>query len=368
MVTFLFTGCASVSGLTGSGPPSSTIRVGFQALKIPGRFRACLNQTGPKPTRNFEEGVPDAPQLWRLHKGRWTGRAWRGSTIRICRGDKGLGIREGGAWRGSTKRVAGRATRNPETGEPVNKKAVYGVLRDRCYDDEEKPEDTWTHQARNSKKALSESEMVARFNWSLWLLSLHHQAAWFFRRLLWTDICNKILPRTEKKATEQSLARKGPRGWGSSGSKGHSRNLVGKKESLKQNSWGTIRFFYARVLSRGKLSVSLLGEAFPGENPAGAALLVAKVRATLNIHHRGDDQPDIFFTDTGQGFFNIQTGKITEEYSEALRAHGLQAFMGTDASRQPGDLKEMMLHETAVAWITHRLKVTTPARAWEETP
>ena len=69
-----------------------------------------------------------------------------------------------------------------------------------------------------------------------------------------------------------------------------------------------------------------------------------------------------------QGFFNIHTGKITEEYSEALRAHGLQAFMGTDASRQPGDLKEMMLHETAVAWITHRLKVTTPARAWEETP
>ena len=81
-----------------------------------------------------------------------------------------------------------------------------------------------------------------------------------------------------------------------------------------------------------------------------------------------DDQPDIVFTDRGQGFFNIQTGKITEEYSEALRAHGLQAFMGTDASRQPGDLKEMMLHETAVAWITHRLKVTTPARAWEETP
>ena len=51
---------ASVSGPTGSGPPSSTIRVGFQALKIPGRFRACLSQTGPKPTRNFEEGVPSS--------------------------------------------------------------------------------------------------------------------------------------------------------------------------------------------------------------------------------------------------------------------------------------------------------------------
>ena len=40
--------------------------------------------------------------------------------------------------------------------------------------------------------------------------------------------------------------------------------------------------------------------------------------------------------------------------------------MGTSAARQPGDLKELMLHETAVAWLTQRLVVTTPARAWEE--
>ena len=42
--------------------------------------------------------------------------------------------------------------------------------------------------------------------------------------------------------------------------------------------------------------------------------------------------------------------------------------MGTNAARQPGDLKELMLHETAVAWLTQRLAATTPARAWEETP
>ena len=41
--------------------------------------------------------------------------------------------------------------------------------------------------------------------------------------------------------------------------------------------------------------------------------------------------------------------------------------MGDDASLQPGDLKDLMLHETAVAWLTNRLKVTTPAKAWEET-
>ena len=40
--------------------------------------------------------------------------------------------------------------------------------------------------------------------------------------------------------------------------------------------------------------------------------------------------------------------------------------MGEDASRQPGDLKDLMLHETAVAWLTNRLRVTVPKKPWEE--
>ena len=34
---------------------------------------------------------------------------------------------------------------------------------------------------------------------------------------------------------------------------------------------------------------------------------------------------------------------------------------------KPGDLKDLMLHETAVAWLTNRLRVTAPAKSWEET-
>ena len=260
------------------------------------------------------------------------------------------------------------ATRNPETGEPVSKKTLYSVLRERCYDDEDDPEDTWKHRARNSKEALTEPQMQARLAWAVWMESLDLQPEEFFQSVLWTDICNKILPRTEKKAAEQALARKGRRGWGSQKTKGHSRNLRGKKESLKQNSWGTLRVYYAPVLTRGKLLVAFLGEDFPGECPPGAAVLIDKVRATLNRHFRGDDKPDVVFTDRGQGFFNIGNGKVTSAYSSALQANGLRAFMGADASRLPRDLKELVLHETAVAWLTNRLTVTTPRKAWEESP
>ena len=50
----------------------------------------------------------------------------------------------------------------------------------------------------------------------------------------------------------------------------------------------------------------------------------------------------------------------------ALEENNLSAFMGADATRQPGDLKDLMLHETAVAWLDDRLTVTTPSAAWDE--
>ena len=96
-----------------------------------------------------------------------------------------------------------------------------------------------------------------------------------------------------------------------------------------------MRVYYAPVLARGKLHVVMLGDDFPGETPPGAAKLIAKVRASLNIRFRGDDQPDIVFTDRGQGFYALKSGKITADYAAALRAHDLVPFMGDDASRQP---------------------------------
>ena len=36
------------------------------------------------------------------------------------------------------------------------------------------------------------------------------------------------------------------------------------------------------------------------------------------------------------------------------------------ASGQPGNLPELELHETAVAWLRVRLDRTVPAKAWEE--
>lgn len=53
-------------------------------------------------------------------------------------------------------------------------------------------------------------------------------------------------------------------------------------ESLKQNSWGTEKVWWALVLTRGKLHIEVFGADFFGENEAGARVLASKVRAAIN--------------------------------------------------------------------------------------
>ena len=94
--------------------------------------------------------------------------------------------------------------------------------------------------------------------------------------------------------------------------------------------------------------------------------MVSKVRTGLNARFPGASSPSLLFTDRGNGFYSSGTGAITEGYRQALRESGLQAFFTRDASIQPGQLQEVLLHETAVAWMRDRLSKTVPLKAWEE--
>ena len=97
-------------------------------------------------------------------------------------------------------------------------------------------------------------------------------------------------------------------------------------------------------------------------------LVVSKVRAAINVRFPSD-QPTILFTDRGEGFFDPRTGTITPEYKQAARNHGFKVFQGDNAANQPGqaNLGQLLLHETAVAWIRYRLARTLPAEPWNET-
>ena len=60
------------------------------------------------------------------------------------------------------------------------------------------------------------------------------------------------------------------------------------------------------------------------------------------------------------------SGCITAEYKGALAQNGLRAIMGENAVMQPVSLQGVLLRETAVPWLRHRLSRCTPAKCWQE--
>ena len=72
-------------------------------------------------------------------------------------------------------------------------------------------------------------------------------------------------------------------------------------------------------------------------------------------------------SDRGPAFYHPATDQITAGYSAALAAHGLRPMMGDDASKQEGDSQEVMLHETAIAWLRKCLSLSLPKCPWLET-
>ena len=71
----------------------------------------------------------------------------------------------------------------------------------------------------------------------------------------------------------------------------NSANLRGNEKALKMKSTDTIRIWWVPMLSQGKLHIEILPDSFPGETEEGAAIMVAKVRAALNIRFQGSTAP-----------------------------------------------------------------------------
>ena len=254
---------------------------------------------------------------------------------------------------------------NPETKKPVDKKRVYDIFREECYDDG--AEEPWSHRRRLSKTALPDKLMEKRLDWQRYMVGLGHTAEWYYKNVIWFDLCNSIIPKTEQKATEMALAHKPKSGWISPGCQEFSRNLQGNKIHLKQNSSGTYKVWWMPVLVRGKLHVECFGADYPGECAEGAQIAAEKLRPILSIRFPNETKPKVVMTDKGKGFYDGWTSQMNPEYKTGLRKAGLRALMGEDNKIQPGQLQDLMLHETAVSWLRQKLMTNGPAKPWEET-
>ena len=95
---------------------------------------------------------------------------------------------------------------NQSIGEPVSKQVVYDILETRCYDID--PDMPWSHQKRLAKVAVLPQDIPRRLAFGKHMLSLKHTPYWYWRHVIWTDICNSVLPTTIRKANAQALSQR----------------------------------------------------------------------------------------------------------------------------------------------------------------
>ena len=141
------------------------------------------------------------------------------------------------------------------------------IFREMCYDEDEG--DKWQHLPRLSGKPFTPQEMRKRLAFGEYMEG-RHTAAWYFKHVVWTDVCCDLQPLSQKKAQLQIMARKAGSGWRSKGTGYKSYNLREDKGHLKiKQKKESKRVYWMPVLARGKLHVELLGSNFPGDKVEG---------------------------------------------------------------------------------------------------
>ena len=189
------------------------------------------------------------------------------------------------------------------------------------------------------------------------MLKINHQADWYFRRTIWFDPCYTIIPGRPKTIHDQMVASFGKsKRWSSEDSKDDPKNLRSSPYTNKTTQWGDVKVWWLLVLAKGRVHVQVMGRDWV-QNGAGQAKLVALLPKILRkMLGHSEPLPDVVFTDRGPGFYHPSQGTINPDYVAALMEYGFKPWAGDHALWQPGDIPDMLLHETAVAWVRKFLK------------
>ena len=258
-----------------------------------------------------------------------------------------------------------KSTMNQETGEPFCAKTLRKVMSEDCYD--VGPAKPWRFQTKLQKVFLPEEVKAQRCRMAEVLLSHGHDAAWWYRNVVWFDPCSSILPGSMLQWLRMRQAAVGDKAWLSDDAKEYSRNLRGSKYAKTQRTWAGYRVNWFVVLARGKIHVEVMPAYWPLDS-SGVATFVERLprilRCMLGCRAR---LPSIVFTDRGTGMYSPH-GAVTQFYDEALTATGFSLYWGADASVQAPDMPDVLLHETAVAMFRNRLRREKPVvLPWLET-
>lgn len=248
-----------------------------------------------------------------------------------------------------------QATLNPETDEPFTHKVILEVFRTRCHDGD--PEQPWSYRTPKQKTALTPEHKELRHKWALKMLEFNHHTSWYKRHCIWMDPCHTIIPGRPKTQFDQQQYNYGRASrWMSDGAQDQSQNLRSSPYTNKTTQWGDTRVWWVMILAAGKVHIHVLGKGWH-QDAEGQAQVVAELPGIVRkMAGQGNPTPTTLFTDRGPGFYHPTTGNICREYHEALEEQGYTAWAGESSKWQPSDIPDILLHETAVAWVRKFLR------------
>ena len=117
------------------------------------------------------------------------------------------------------------------------------------------------------------------------------------------------------------------------------------------------------MLVRGRVHIEVVGADW-NQTGSGMATFVDRLPRLLpTLLGKGALMPRVVVSDRGPGFYQSLTGHIVKDYVDALDKNGFRPFAGSDASTQPPDIPDLLLHETAVGWIRNYLRKHPFARS-----
>jgi hypothetical protein len=243
-----------------------------------------------------------------------------------------------------------RAATNPDTGKAFDEKLILDVFKTKCYDLD--PSNSWGRIQPLSKTAMPSWLEKQRCVWAAKLLKEEERPpSWYDRHCIWMDPCSTIIPSSPRAIFDHSHANsgRGPR-WMSKDARIYSRNLRPAPYAGKQAHWGDLRVWWFMVFARGKVRLVIMKDDWT-QTAAGMATMVGQLPKLLENMFGDAPKPRVMFTDRGPGFYQGSHGTVCRAYKKALDDHGFRPFAGDNASWQPADIADLLLHESVAAGI-----------------
>ena len=257
------------------------------------------------------------------------------------------------------------STYNPVTRLPFSDASILDVFKTECYDIT--PENPWCFQRCLQKTWLPPPIRELRLQWAQTELRNLQPPVWYFNNIIWFDPNHTVIPAGAKKAADQSQLYKGTRRYISNDAKMYSRNLRAPAYAKSQCGWGDRRIRWILLLTRGLIHVEVMPEGWT-EDSKGMAMFVERLPGILDrALGKTVPKPKVLFTDRGSAMFTPKTAIVQDAYGAAVEAAGFRLYTGRDASAQPADVADVLLHETAISSFRKLLNKERPkGQPWKE--